>query len=131
MSVRGFEWLYSGLERGSLRRFCHDDTGAAESSAFTLAKCVRDRQEEDSVTNRVERARVEKSLAEHDPFRVDSPWAGRTRRTRPFVRACWGLAGFSIAEFLRFGMIVGIPGVRWASDPSSSIRRRMSTPCVE
>lgn len=43
------------------------------SSAFTLAKCVRDRQEEDSVTNRVERARVEKLLAEHDPFRVDAP----------------------------------------------------------
>lgn len=43
------------------------------SSAFTLAKCVRDRQEEDSVTNRVERARVDKLLAEHDPFRVDPP----------------------------------------------------------
>jgi hypothetical protein len=43
------------------------------SSAFTLAKCVRDRQEEDSVTNRVDRARVEKLLAEHDPFRVDTP----------------------------------------------------------
>lgn len=43
------------------------------SSAFTLAKCVRDRQEEDSVAGRVDRARVDKLLAEHDPFRVDSP----------------------------------------------------------
>jgi hypothetical protein len=43
------------------------------SSAFTLAKCVRDRQEEDSVAHRVDRARVDKLLAEHDPFRVDSP----------------------------------------------------------
>lgn len=42
------------------------------SSAFTLAKCVRDRQEEDSVASRVDRARVDKLLAEHDPFRVES-----------------------------------------------------------
>ncbi len=43
------------------------------SSAFTLAKCVRDRQEEESVASRVDRARVDKLLAEHDPFRVDTP----------------------------------------------------------
>jgi hypothetical protein len=43
------------------------------SSAFTLAKCVRDRQEEDSVAGRLDRARVDKLLAEHDPFRVESP----------------------------------------------------------
>jgi len=43
------------------------------SSAFTLAKCVRDRQEESSVASRVDRARVDKLIAEHDPFRVDSP----------------------------------------------------------
>lgn len=42
------------------------------SSAFTLAKCVRDRQEESFVTNRVERARVDKLLSEHDPFKVDA-----------------------------------------------------------
>ena|SRR6266511_4133795 len=42
------------------------------SSAFTLAKCVRDRQEEGSVSARVDRARVDKLLAEHDPFKVDS-----------------------------------------------------------
>lgn len=43
------------------------------SSAFTLAKCVRDRQDESSVAGRVDRARVDKLLAEHDPFRVDAP----------------------------------------------------------
>lgn len=41
------------------------------SSAFTLAKCVRDRQEEVTVVSRVDRARVDKLLAEHDPFRVE------------------------------------------------------------
>jgi hypothetical protein len=40
------------------------------SSAFTLAKCVRDRQEENTLTGRVDRARVDKLLAEHDPFKA-------------------------------------------------------------
>lgn len=42
------------------------------SSAFTLAKCVRDRQEESYVSNRVDRARVDKLIAEHDPFKIDA-----------------------------------------------------------
>jgi hypothetical protein len=42
------------------------------SSAFTLAKCVRDRQEESYVTHRVDRARVDKLIAEHDPFKIDA-----------------------------------------------------------
>lgn len=42
------------------------------SSAFTLAKCVRDRQEESFVTNRVDRARVDKLLSEHDPFKIET-----------------------------------------------------------
>ncbi|MGH3762967.1 YiaA/YiaB family inner membrane protein [Actinophytocola sp.] len=41
------------------------------SSAFTLAKCVRDRQEEAYVASRVDRARVDKLIADHDPFKVD------------------------------------------------------------
>ncbi|ETK32352.1 YiaA/YiaB family inner membrane protein [Microbispora sp. ATCC PTA-5024] len=41
------------------------------TSAFTLAKCVRDRHEEESVVSRVDQARLDKLLAEHDPFRVD------------------------------------------------------------
>jgi hypothetical protein len=38
------------------------------SSSFTLAKCVRDRQDANSVVGRVDQARLEKLLAEHDPF---------------------------------------------------------------
>ncbi|WP_447005457.1 YiaA/YiaB family inner membrane protein [Saccharothrix isguenensis] len=41
------------------------------TSAFTLAKCVRDRQEETYVVSRVDQARLEKLLAEHDPYRVE------------------------------------------------------------
>ncbi|GGT41491.1 YiaA/YiaB family inner membrane protein [Streptomyces purpureus] len=38
------------------------------TSAFTLAKVVRDRQEAGSIVSRVDQARLEKLLAEHDPF---------------------------------------------------------------
>ncbi len=40
------------------------------TSAFTLAKCVRDAQENQAVYARLDQARVEKILAEHDPFKV-------------------------------------------------------------
>ena len=40
----------------------------AVTSAFTLAKCVRDQQESSSVVQRLDQARVDKLLAEHDPF---------------------------------------------------------------
>src|SRR4051812_24392307 len=42
------------------------------TSAFTLAKCIRDRQEEGYLASRVDQARLEKLLAEHDPFKVES-----------------------------------------------------------
>lgn len=38
------------------------------SSAFTLAKCVRDQQERSEVYQRLDQARVDRILAEHDPF---------------------------------------------------------------
>ncbi|MFF3443324.1 YiaA/YiaB family inner membrane protein [Streptosporangium sp. NPDC002721] len=41
------------------------------TSTFTLAKCVRDRNEEASVVGRVDQARLDKLLAEHDPFKSD------------------------------------------------------------
>lgn len=41
------------------------------TSTFTLAKCVRDRQELLNVSSRVDQARLDKLLAEHDPFKVD------------------------------------------------------------
>jgi hypothetical protein len=39
------------------------------SSTFTLAKVVRDNQESQAVVHRVDQARLDKLLAEHDPFR--------------------------------------------------------------
>ncbi len=41
------------------------------TSAFTLAKVIRDRQESTEIVTRVDQARLEKLLAEHDPFRVE------------------------------------------------------------
>jgi hypothetical protein len=42
------------------------------TSTFTLAKCVRDRQEIATVSGRVDQARLDKLLADHDPFKVDT-----------------------------------------------------------
>lgn len=38
------------------------------TSAFTLAKVIRDRQEAGQLVSRVDQARLDKILAEHDPF---------------------------------------------------------------
>ncbi|MFF1646031.1 YiaA/YiaB family inner membrane protein [Streptomyces sp. NPDC058240] len=38
------------------------------TSCFTLAKVIRDRQEAGRIVSRVDQARLEKILAEHDPF---------------------------------------------------------------
>ncbi len=40
------------------------------TSAFTLAKCVRDLQDSSAVTSRVDQARLDKILTEHDPYRT-------------------------------------------------------------
>lgn len=42
------------------------------TSAFTLAKVIRDAQDQTSVSTRLDQARVDKILAEHDPFRAVS-----------------------------------------------------------
>ena len=42
------------------------------TSSFTLAKCVRDAQENQTVYARLDQARVERILAEHDPFKAVS-----------------------------------------------------------
>ena len=42
------------------------------TSSFTLATCVRDNQENQAVYARLDQARVDKILAEHDPFRTVS-----------------------------------------------------------
>ncbi|WP_326696722.1 YiaA/YiaB family inner membrane protein [Streptomyces sp. NBC_01754] len=38
------------------------------TSCFTLAKVIRDRQEEERIVSRVDQARLEKYLADHGPF---------------------------------------------------------------
>jgi hypothetical protein len=38
------------------------------TSSSTLAKVIRDRQEAGQIVSRVDQARLEKLLAEHDPF---------------------------------------------------------------
>jgi hypothetical protein len=43
------------------------------TSAFTLAKCIRDRQEMDQVASRVDQARLDKLLVEHNPFKAEVP----------------------------------------------------------
>jgi hypothetical protein len=43
------------------------------TSAFTLAKVIRDRQEETAVLSRVDQARLDKLLAEQDLLRVNVP----------------------------------------------------------
>jgi glucosamine--fructose-6-phosphate aminotransferase (isomerizing) len=42
------------------------------TSAFTLAKCVRDQQEASAVISRVDQARLEKLLTEYDPFHAET-----------------------------------------------------------
>jgi hypothetical protein len=41
------------------------------TSTVVLCKVVRDRQELSEVSNRVDQARLDKLLTEHDPFKVD------------------------------------------------------------
>jgi len=43
------------------------------TSAFTLAKVIRDRQDDTYIASRVDRARLDKLLTEHDPFKLDVP----------------------------------------------------------
>ncbi|MFT4124861.1 MAG: YiaA/YiaB family inner membrane protein [Gordonia sp. (in: high G+C Gram-positive bacteria)] len=39
------------------------------SSTFTLTKVIRDRQDQHSVITRLDEARMEKLIAEHDPYK--------------------------------------------------------------
>ena len=40
------------------------------TSSFTLAKCLRDQQEASAVWSRIDEARLERLLSEHDPFKT-------------------------------------------------------------
>ncbi len=55
-----------------IRAFLGLGTLFLTTSSFTLAKCVRDSQENQYVVARLDQARVDKLLAEHDPFRAIS-----------------------------------------------------------
>ena len=55
-----------------IRAFLGLGTLFLTTSSFTLAKCVRDNQENQYVVARLDQARVDKLLAEHDPFRAIS-----------------------------------------------------------
>ena len=55
-----------------IRAFLALGTLFLTTSSFTLAKCIRDAQESQSVVTRLDQARVDKILAEHDPFRTVS-----------------------------------------------------------
>jgi hypothetical protein len=52
-----------------MRAFIAMTTLFLVSSSFTLAKVIRDNQEDQAIYSRLDQARVEKILAEHDPFR--------------------------------------------------------------
>lgn len=43
------------------------------TSSLTLAKTVRDRRDAESVLGRVDQVKLERFLAEHDPFRTPAP----------------------------------------------------------
>ncbi|WP_109509410.1 YiaA/YiaB family inner membrane protein [Nocardioides speluncae] len=55
---------------GWIRAFLGLGTLFLTTSSFTLAKCVRDAQESQAVVSRLDQARVDKILADHDPFRT-------------------------------------------------------------
>ncbi len=55
---------------GWMRAFLAVSALFVVSSSFTLAKVVRDQQELSAVTARLDQARVDKLLAEHDPFQA-------------------------------------------------------------
>jgi hypothetical protein len=42
------------------------------TSSFTLAKCVRDAQEVGTVVRRVDQARIDKLLSDHNPFNANA-----------------------------------------------------------
>lgn len=52
------------------------------TSSFTLAKCVRDQFEAGKVVHRVDEVRLERILAEHDPFRAEA-WPAAVPGSQP------------------------------------------------
>lgn len=61
--------IYSLDVSGWIRAFLAIAVLYLTTSAFTLAKVIRDRQEAGQIVSRVDQARLEKILADHDPFK--------------------------------------------------------------
>ncbi len=61
--------IYSLDASGWIRAFLGISVLYLTTSAFTLAKVIRDRQEAGQIVSRVDQARLEKILADHDPFK--------------------------------------------------------------
>lgn len=57
---------------GWIKAFLAMGTLFLTTSCFTLAKVIRDQQEQQYVVSRLDQARVERILAEHDPYRAVS-----------------------------------------------------------
>jgi hypothetical protein len=57
---------------GWIRAFLGLGLAYVVTSAFTLAKTIRDAQEVGTVVRRVDQARIDKFLSEHDPFNTTS-----------------------------------------------------------
>jgi len=72
MSATGFGIAYLPLS-GWVRAFFALAILYTVTSAFTLAKVIRDRQEETAVVSRVDQARLDKLLAEQDLLRISTP----------------------------------------------------------
>lgn len=70
IALLGMTWavLYLPVDPW-VRAFLAMTTLFLVSSAFTLAKVVRDNQESQAIVSRLDQARVDKILADHDPFR--------------------------------------------------------------
>ena len=124
------------------------------TSAFTLAKCIRDAQETQSVVTRLDQARVDKILAEHDPFRTvvltacrsvvdsaqtlasltrkDIPWPGRARsarsRTPPTDAAVSVVGTGQRVVGTAVGQAVAVAGAVSSKVPSRRRRRHRPLP---
>jgi hypothetical protein len=58
---------------GWVRAFLALATLYLVTATFTLAKCVRDAQEDGSVISRLDQVRLERLLAEFDPYHSQTP----------------------------------------------------------
>lgn len=71
VSMLGLAWAVLYLDVDPWARAFLGMTGLfLVSSSFTLAKVVRDNQETQAVHHRLDQARLDKLLSEHDPFKT-------------------------------------------------------------